>query len=128
MRAEDAQCSCIAVTIRGNDFKNKSHQRQLFAPTDVTTEVYEISKALFQELWDGHTPLRLLGISLTNLSHGGETQMSLFDEGDKEKARKIDKAVDAIRGKYGSDMIQRGSAMDSSARVGRKYKAQMDND
>ena len=46
----------------------------------------------------------------------------------KEKARKIDKAVDAIRGKYGSDMIQRGSAMDSSARVGRKYKAQMDND
>ena len=46
----------------------------------------------------------------------------------KEKARKIDKAVDAIRGKFGSDMIQRGSAMDSSARVGRKYKAQMDND
>ena len=54
--------------------------------------------------------------------------MSLFDKGDKEKARKIDKAADAIRCKYGSDMIQRGSAMDSSARVGRKYKAQMDND
>ena len=128
MRAEDAQCSCIAVTIRGNDFKNKSHQRQLFAPTDVTTEIYEISKALFKELWDGRTPLRLLGISLTNLTRDGEAQMSLFDEGDKERARKIDKAVDAIRGKYGSDMIQRGSAMESSARVGRKYKAQMDND
>ena len=63
----------------------------------MTTEVYEISKALFQELWDGRTPLRLLGISLTNLSRDGEAQMSLFDEGDKEKARKIDKAVDAIR-------------------------------
>lgn len=53
--------------------------------------------------------------------------MSLFDDGDKERARKIDKAVDAIRGKYGPDMIQRGSAMESSASVGRKYKAQMEN-
>lgn len=128
MRADDAQASCIAVTIRGNDFKNKSHQRQLYAPTDVTDEVYDTAKALFAELWDKRTPLRLLGISLTNLSRGGEAQMSLFDEGDRERSRKIDKAVDAIRGKYGSDVIQRGSAMESSARVGRKYKAQMDND
>ena len=127
MRADNAQCSCVAVTIRGNDFKNKSHQRQLYAPTDVTTEIYEVSKTLFAELWDKRLPLRLLGISLTNLSRDGETQMSLFDDGDKERARKIDKAVDAIRGKYGSDMIQRGSAMESSARVGRKYKAQMEN-
>ena len=128
MRADDAQCSCIAVTIRGNDFKNKSHQRQLYAPTDVTTEIYEVSKLLFAELWDKRLPLRLLGISLTNLSRGGEAQMSLFDEGDKEKARKIDKAVDAIRGKFGSDMIQRASAMESAERVGRKYKALMDQD
>lgn len=127
MRADEAQCSCVAVTIRGNDFKNKSHQRQLYSPTDVTTEIYEVSKSLFAELWDKRLPLRLLGISLTNLSRDGEAQMSLFDDGDKERARKIDKAVDAIRGKFGSDMIQRGSAMESSARVGRKYKAQMES-
>ena len=54
--------------------------------------------------------------------------MSLFDDGERERARKIDKTVDAIRGKFGSDMIQRGSAMESSARVGRKYKAQMENE
>ena len=34
--------------------------------------------------------------------------------------------MDAIRGKFGSDIIQRGSAMESSTRVGRKYKAQME--
>ena len=126
MRADDAQCSCISVTIRGNDFKNKSHQRQLYAPTDVTTEIYDVSKALFAELWDKHTPLRLLGISLTSLTRGGEAQMSLFDETGRDKARKIDNAVDAIRSKFGADMIRRGSTMDSSDRVGRKYKAQME--
>ena len=79
-------------------------------------------------LWDKHTPLRLLGISLTNPSRYGEAQISLFNEGDRERSRMIYKAVDAIRGEYGADVIQRGSEMESSARVGRKYKAQMDND
>ena len=126
MRADGAQCSRVSVTIRGNDFRNKSHQRQLPAPTDVTAEIYEVSKVLFAELWDKRMPLRLLGISLTNLSRGGEEQMSLFDEEERERARKIDRTVDAIRGRYGADIIQRGSAMESSGRIGRKYKAQTD--
>lgn len=128
MRADDAQCSCVSVTIRGNDFKNRSHQRHLYGPTDVTTEIYELSRSLFAELWDGSTPLRLLGISLTDLSRGGEAQMSLFDDGGREKARKLDKAVDAIRGRFGSDVIQRGAAMGSGANIGRKYKAQLKRD
>lgn len=127
MRADNARAACIAVTIRGNDFKNKSHQRQLFAATDVTTEIYEIAKELFTELWDTRTHLRLLGISLTSLSRSGEEQLSLFDEDNKDRARRIDKAVDAIRGQFGADMIQRGSAMGSTARIGHKYKAQMEN-
>jgi DNA polymerase-4 len=126
MRADGAHASCIAVTIRSNDFRNKSHQRQLDLPTDVTSEVYEIAAALFAELWDRQTPLRLLGLSLTNLVREEEAQMSLFNDGSREKARKLDRAVDAIRGKYGSEVIGRGSAMETSARIGRRYKAQMD--
>ena len=126
MRADGAQASCIAVTIRSNDFRNKSHQRQLDLPTDVTSEAYEIAVGLFTELWDRQTPLRLLGISLTNLIREEDAQMSLFNDGSREKARKLDRAVDAIRGKYGSEAIGRGSAMETSARIGRKYKAQMD--
>ena len=61
MRADGRRCSCVTVTIRGNDFRNKSHQRKLPEPTDVTAEVFALSKTLFSELWDGYTPLRLLG-------------------------------------------------------------------
>ncbi len=125
MRSDGAQAGCVAVIIRDNDFRNKSHQRQLDLPTDVTGEVYEIAVSLFAELWDRQTPLRLLGISLTNLVRE-EAQMSLFDDGSREKARKLDRAVDAIRGKYGSEVIRRGSAMETSARIGQRYKAQTD--
>ena len=68
MRADGVKAYCVAVSIRSNDFKTRSHQRKLMDPTDISREVYQISRQLFGELWDGHTPLRLLGISLTELT------------------------------------------------------------
>ena len=100
MRAVGAKTQCVAVTIRGNDFHDHSHQRKLPDPTDATAEIYDTTKRLFSELWDGRMPLRLLGISLTDLSHGEETQMSLFADEQRERSRKLDRAMDAIRDKY----------------------------
>lgn len=129
MRADKVKAYCVAVTIRSNDFKDHSHQRKLFNPTDVTNEIYEISKQLFDELWDGHTPLRLLGIALTNITHDDVSQLSLFAEQDekKEKQKKVDKAMDELRSKFGSGVVTRGGAIQSSKKVGSKHKAQMDN-
>ncbi len=125
MRGSGVKAYCVAVTIRSNDFKTRSHQRKLPAPTDISKEVYGLSKQLFSELWDGHTPLRLLGISLTDLTKE-EVQMSLFADEGREKAQKLDKACDAINKKFGAATIQRGSSLKSELRVGKKYQAQME--
>ena len=127
LRLEGVLAGCIAVTIRANDFKNRSHQRQLEEPTDISDEVYAVSSALFGELWDGKTPLRLLGIALTNITRGEQAQLSLFPDEKRDKARRRDQAVDAIRGKFGSATIMRASAMDSGLRVGRRYQAKLEN-
>lgn len=127
MRADKIQANCIAVTIRSNDFKNRSHQRKLDAPTDITGDIYGICKELFSELWDGFTPLRLLGISLTELTHEEESQLSLFTDEGKEKRRKLDKTMDALRQKFGSDTIVRATSYHSDMQVGKKYRAQMEN-
>lgn len=126
MRTDGAKAYCVAVTIRGNDFKNKSHQKKLLVPTDITSEIFEISKTLFAELWDKHTPLRLLGISLTDVSKDGYEQATLFPDEERERARKMDKAIDSIRNKFGMDAIARGSSV-QSVEIGKKYKAQMEN-
>lgn len=120
LRADAMRCSCVAVTIRSRDFKNRSHQRQLPEATDLTDEIFETAVALFRELWDGKTPLRLLSIALTELEREGEGQLSLFAAEDREKSRRRDRAVDAIRGKFGAATIQRGSALESGIRVGKK--------
>ena len=126
MRADGAKARCVAVTIRGNDFRDRSHQRKLPDPTDATGEIYDTAKRLFAELWDGRTPLRLLGVSLTDLSHEEEAQMSLFADEHKERSRKLDRAMDAIRDKYGADTIMRAGAMESGKNVGCKHKAQIE--
>lgn len=125
IRADGAKAYCVAVNIRSNDFKNRSHQRSLYSPTDISKEVYQISKELFDELWDGVTPLRLLGISLTNITREETAQLSLFPDENRDKARRLDKAYDAINSKFGAATIMRGSSLQSQVNVGKKYKAQM---
>lgn len=124
IRSDGAKAYCIAVTIRDNTFKTRSHQRSLMDPTDISNEVYEISKELFGELWDGVTPLRLLGIALTNITREETVQFSLFRDESREKSRRIDQAKDALNAKFGAATIVRGSSMQSKLDVGKKYRAQ----
>ena len=121
MRKEGAKAYCVSVKIRSNDFKNQSHQLNFPEATDVTEEIYETSKKLFAQLWDEETPLRLMGISLSNISKDEEEQLSFFVDEEKEKQKKVDATMDSIRSKYGMDKIMRGSVMKKSQKVGRKF-------
>lgn len=88
--------------------------------------MFTLSRDLFAELWDGHTPLRLLGVTLGDVSDDSTEQISLFRDERKDRARKLDQTVDALRSKFGVAAISRGSVTDATQRVGRKYKAQLE--
>lgn len=126
MRADGVKAYCVSVSIRSNDFKTRSHQRTLMTPTDITKEVYHVSKSLFTELWDGQTPLRLLGVSLTSITREDMPQLTLFPDDGRERARKLDRATDAINNKFGAATIVRGTSVQSQLEVGRKHRAQME--
>ncbi len=129
MRADGAKAQCISVTVRGNDFRNHSHQKKISSSTDVTSEIYDISTALFDELWNRKTPLRLIGISLTDLCDEDEEQLSLFETIGEEssiKDRLADKAVDEIRKKFGKSTIMPGTLVENTVGAGKKYEAQIE--
>ncbi len=126
MRADQAKASCIAVSVRTASFKNRSHQRKLTLGTDITSEIYAAARELFDELWDKRTPLRLLGISLTELSYGDFEEPVLIPDEARDRARKLDRAVDEIRTKFGSATIMRGTSCQGTPEVGKKYRAQME--
>ena len=126
MRMDGAKAYCVVVTIRDNTFKTRSHQRSLKEATDVTNEIYALCRQLFDELWDKKTPLRLLGVALTDIDRTGGSQLSFFTDEQKERQQKLDRAADAIRGKFGSGALIRASTYDPDINVGKKHKAQAD--
>ena len=128
MRRKKKKCTCISVTFRTLDFRNKSHQTKLPNAPDITEEIYRNAQNLFQESWM-RQPLRLLGVSLTGLTDDSFEQLSFFENTHKkERQQKLDAALDSIRLKYGNDKVTRASIMNSTARIGRKAKAQMENE
>lgn len=109
LRRDGARIETVSVSIRFHDLTTVSHQSVLPAATNITKEIHEAACRLFDELWDG-TPIRHLGIHTGRASRDGTNrQLSLFDATDYERLEKLDRAVDSIREKFGSDAIQRAS-------------------
>ena len=66
---------------------------------------------LFDQLWDGQTPIRLLGVCVQKVTEEHLRQYNLFDLDKYEKLEKLDAAIDKIRGKYGDASIKRACFM-----------------
>ncbi len=117
VRASGELAGMVSTEIKYATFQSVSHQTTLDIPTDSTDIIYQTACKLFDELWNG-TPVRLLGIRTSKLVPNTEpTQMSLFDlqstAPKSEKQKKLDTALDSLRGKYGDDIIKRGSLLSS---------------
>lgn len=117
LRADGKRASRVTVSCTTKDFKKISHQKSLLSSTDVTNEIYLCACELLREMWDGHTGLRLLGVTASQLGEDDIYQYSLFDmtapaAGDHhEKLSKMDRAVDDIRRKFGSNACIRSSLL-----------------
>lgn len=110
MRRDKKSARCIAVSLRTKDFVNSSHQMTLPNATDSTEEIFRHACRIFDEAWDGETPLRQLGVQATRLEERGVRQYDLFSvisaEGYARKA-KLDNIVDDLREKYGEGILRR---------------------
>lgn len=110
LRMDDFQAKVISIGIKNFDLKYSSHQMIMKNATNITIELYHYSCELFQQLWDGRTPIRHLAIHTSSLSSGvSGRQMDLFDVTDYVRLEKLDKTVDAIRNRYGKDVLKRAA-------------------
>ena len=76
----------------------------------MTSEIFDAACEVFQEVWDGETPLRQLGVQVTRLTKEPYQQFDLFSgvsPKQYEKKLRLDETVDALRDKFGEDIIRR---------------------
>lgn len=110
LRKEGLLANVVNVQIKTNEFKVFSHQRKLDFPTDSTKIVQDMAKRLLSEIYKG-MPIRLLGVRVDQLVEKEQRQISLFENTDNEKQKKIDSTLDKIKEKYGYESITRAGKM-----------------
>ena len=108
---KDSQCGrCVSVHMRTNEFSHCSHQMLLHGATNITSDLFEAACKVFDEAWDGVTPLRQLGVQVTRLSGEPYQQYDLFSDlspRQYEKKLRLGETVDALRDRFGEDIIRR---------------------
>ena len=116
---KDGKCgSCVSIHLRTNEFRHFYHQCVLHGATNMTSEIFEASCRLFDEAWDRITPLRQLGVQITRLSGEPYQQFDFFSglsPQQFERKLRLDETVDALRDKYGEDIIRRAKFANGSA-------------
>lgn len=114
LRKDDARAEVVSIGIKSYDLSYMSHQMVMPSPTNINFEIYRYSCQLFDQLWDGITPIRHLGIHTSRISYGSDLrQLNFFDTIDYVQQEKLDKTIDSIRLKYGLDAVKRASFIES---------------
>ncbi|HEX8462511.1 MAG TPA: DNA polymerase IV [Segetibacter sp.] len=103
LRQDGKLAGCIAVKIRYGDFSTFSKQVAI-EPTFRDDELITVAKDLFFKLHKKGTPVRLLGVRLTDLTNHA-VQANLFV--DVSKKTNLYKAIDEVKNKYGSYSVKK---------------------
>jgi DNA polymerase-4 len=99
----------VTLKVKFADFTLTTRSSTLDAATDRT----DLVATTAHDLLHNHNQIagrsvRLLGVSVSQLSSQGERQLSLFGSEEDTRRRKLDHAVDQIRKQMGKDKIKRG--------------------
>ena len=94
----------ISIKVRFGDFTTINRSKTLPLPIDGTHEVYEVVKTIYEALGIDRARLRLVGVSLENLTDGAPVQLML---GEREKGwREAEGAVDKARERFGPGSVR----------------------
>jgi DNA polymerase-4 len=109
VRKQDKEGRTVHITLKYSDFRSVTRQTTIPA-TSVTKEIYQAGCRLIEQNWNMSHPVRLIGISISGFHDDcSSDQLSLFDSMQDnvqtDKNKRIDKAMDKIRNKYGSEKI-----------------------
>ncbi len=104
LRDRDLFAKTISIKVRFADFSTINRSKTLPLPIDSTHDVYDVVKGLYQALRIERARLRLVGVSLENLSEGAPHQMML---GEREVGwRQAEGAIDQARARFGKGSVR----------------------
>jgi DNA polymerase IV len=107
LRRKGRFAGTVTLKIRYADFKTITRRAKLDVATNQTQAIWKLAeRILLQWAEAGLAPIRLLGVSCSDLSATAEPR--LFDQAESGKQASIDKALDQINARFGNRTVSRG--------------------
>ena len=121
LRKKEIKAGVLEVKLRSSDFETRSVSKSLLEPMNETMLLWGEAKALLQKLLKFDLlPARLISVGAVRLVRPGEIQGGLFDTKIIKKHGEIDRTLDAIKAKFGSESIGRGVFLTSDDKKSKK--------
>ncbi len=111
LRTELKLTACVTVKIRYSDFNTYTMQARIPYTSLDHVLIQKVSE-LFDKLYQKRMLIRLVGVKLSHLVHGGH-QFNLFEETAEQVH--LYQAMDRIRKRYGKDAVNRAVGVDFKA-------------
>ncbi|MCP4375828.1 MAG: DNA polymerase IV [bacterium] len=109
LRRSGLKARTVTLKLRYGDFTTLTRSVTLDSATDVTELLWRAARGLLDNWASGQShPLRLLGMTASQLAGSGGVQGSLFSDPGQETQQRIDRAVDEIANRFGDGAINRG--------------------
>jgi DNA polymerase-4 len=100
----------LTLTIRYAGFETHTRSKTLGEPTRLDADIFAVFQELFRTHRDAKRKIRLLGVSLSGFTHGGE-QLDLLEAERRAKMEKLTSAADALRDRFGFSKVQFGGSL-----------------
>jgi DNA polymerase-4 len=100
----------LTLTIRYTGFDTYTRSKTLGEPTQLDADIFAVFQNLFREHRDQRRKIRLLGVSLSGLTHGAE-QLDLLSAERRAKLEKLTQATDRLRDRFGFGSVQFGGSL-----------------
>ena len=100
----------LTLTIRYAGFETHTRSKTLAEPLRLDSDIFAVFEGLFRLNRDAKRKVRLLGVSLSGLAHGGE-QLGLLDAERRKKQEKLTSAADRLRDRFGFGKLQFGASL-----------------
>lgn len=108
MRAKKLLGKTVSLKVKYHDFRQITRSETLPRATDDGHQIYKDVCRLLTKTGVGQKPVRLLGISMSNLTPTDQArQLSLFESPSSfNKRKELNRALDSITYKHGSQIVQ----------------------
>jgi DNA polymerase-4 len=102
LRADGMVGRVVSIKLRDGAFVTITRQRALADHTDDHARIFEIADALLARHWKGD-PVRLIGVSVSQLEPAGAAQPELFARDDR--TLRLREALDGVRDRLGEASV-----------------------